>query len=56
VKEFYAWEAKNTEMSLSYSKDRHKGILSIDFRKIAEERRAYEKQKEKEKGLKEKGF
>ncbi len=56
AKEFYAWGGKDTEMSLLYSKDGHKGILSIDSRKISEERRAYDKQKEKEKGLKEKRF
>ncbi len=53
AKEFYAWEGKDTEMSLSYSKDRHNGILSIDSRKISEERRAYDKQREKEKREKE---
>jgi hypothetical protein len=53
---FYAWWGKNTEMSLSYSKERHKGTLYINSRMISEERRAYEKQKEKEKRLKERGF
>ena len=56
VKEFYAWGGKDTEMSLSYSKDRHNGILSIDSRKISEERRAYDKQREKEKREKEGGI
>ena len=56
AEEFYAWEGKNTEMSLSYSKDRHKGTLYINSRMISEERRAYEKQKGKEKRLKERGF
>lgn len=54
--EFYAWWGKNAEMSLSYSKDRHKGAFSIYSRTIREERKAYEKQKEKEKRLKERGF
>jgi hypothetical protein len=53
--EFYAWEGKETEMSLSYSKDRHVGTLSMNSRKISEERRGYEKQKEKEERLKGKG-
>jgi hypothetical protein len=52
---FYGWWGKNTEMSLSYSKDRHMGTLYINSRMISEERRAYEKQKEKEKRLKERG-
>jgi len=56
VKEFYVWGGKDTEMSLSYSKDRHNGILSIDSRKISEERRAYDKQREKEKREKEGGI
>jgi len=56
AEEFYAWWGKYTEMSLSYSKDRHKGTLYINFRIISEERRAYEKQKEKEKRLRERGF
>ncbi len=54
--EFYAWWGKNAEMSLSYSTDRHKGTLSIYSRTLREERRAYQKQKEKEKRLKERGF
>jgi len=54
--EFYAWWGKNAEMSLSYSKDRHKGALSIHSRAIREERKAYERQKEKEKRSKERGF
>jgi hypothetical protein len=36
---------KNTEMTLSYSRDRHQGTLNINSKKIGEERRAYEKQK-----------
>ena len=46
---FYAWWGKNTEVWLLYSKDRHKGTLTINSRMISEERRAYEKEKEKEK-------
>jgi len=53
AEQFYAWWGKKTEMTLSYSKDRHRGILYINSRIISEERRAYEKQKEKEKKLKE---
>ena len=53
---FYAWWGKNTEVWLSYSKDRHKGTLTINSRKISEERRAYGKQREKEERLKERGF
>ena len=55
---FYVWWGKNTDIWLSYSKDRHKGTLTMNSRKISEERRDYEKEKEKEKGerLKEKGF
>jgi hypothetical protein len=53
AEQFYAWWGKKTEMTLSYSKDRHKGILYINSRMISEGRRAYEKQKEKEKRLKE---
>jgi hypothetical protein len=45
---FYAWWGKNTEMWLSYSKDRHKGTFTINSRRIGEERKDYEKQKEKE--------
>ena len=48
AEEFYAWWGKNTERSLSYSKDRHKGTLTMNSRKISEGRRDYEKQKEKE--------
>ena len=45
--EFYAWWRKNTEMTLSYSKDRHKGTLTINSKRMGEERRAYEKRKGK---------
>jgi hypothetical protein len=45
---FYAWWGKNTEVWLSYSEDRHKGTLTINSRRIREERKDYEKQKEKE--------
>ena len=54
--EFYAWWGKNTELWLSYSKDRHKGTLTMNSRRIREERRDYEKEKEKEERLKERGF
>ncbi len=46
--EFYLWDGKKTEMWLSYSKDLHKGTFSINSKKISEERRDYQKQKEKE--------
>jgi len=45
--EFYAWWGKNIEMTLSYSRDRHKGTLNMTSKRISEERRAYEKQKRK---------
>jgi hypothetical protein len=35
------------EMTLSYSKSRHQGTLSINSKKVSEERRAYEKEKRK---------
>jgi hypothetical protein len=47
AEEFYAWWGKNTEMTLSYSRDRHRGTLNINSKRIGEERRAYEKQKGK---------
>jgi hypothetical protein len=47
AEEFYAWWGKNMEMTLSYSKGRHQGALSINSKKMSEERRAYEKQKRK---------
>lgn len=47
AEEFYAWWGKNMEMTLSYSKIRHQGTLSINSKKIGEERRAYEKQRKK---------
>ncbi len=47
--EFYGWWGKVTEMALSYSRDRHKGTLRVNSRMIREERRAYEKEMEKEK-------
>ncbi len=50
---FYVWWGKNTEIWLSYSKDRLKGTLTMNSRKISEERRDYEKEKEKEERLKE---
>ena len=45
--EFYGWWGKNTDMSLSYSKDRRKGTLYIISRMIGDGRKPYEKQKEK---------
>jgi hypothetical protein len=45
AEEFYAWWGKNTEMTLSYSRDRHKGALNLNSKRMSEERRAYEKQK-----------
>jgi hypothetical protein len=53
---FYFWLGKNTEIWLSYSKDHHKGTLTMNSRKISEERRDYKKQKEKEERLKERKF
>jgi len=53
---FYAWLGKNTETWLAYSKDRHKGTLTINSRKISEKRRHYEKEKEKKERLKEREF
>jgi hypothetical protein len=47
--EFYGWWGKVTEMVLSYSRDRHKGTLRVNSSIIREERRAYEKEMEKEK-------
>ena len=55
AEQFYAWWGKNADMSLSYSKDRHSGTLYINSKMMTEERRTYEKQKEKEKRLKEEG-
>jgi len=54
--EFYFWDGKRTETWLSYSKSRHKGTLSINSKKISEERRDYEKRKEKEERFKGKGL
>jgi hypothetical protein len=47
AEEFYAWWGKNTEVTLSYSRDRHKGTLNFTSKRMSEERRAYEKQKRK---------
>jgi hypothetical protein len=47
AEEFYAWWGKKSEMTLSYSRDRHRGTLSIDSTLISEERRAREKQRGK---------
>ncbi len=46
--EFYFWDGKQMEMWLSYSKESQRGNLSINSKKINEERRSYEKEKEKE--------
>jgi hypothetical protein len=54
--EFYGWWGNITEMALSYSKDRHKGTLCVNSRMIREERRSHEKESEKERRLKERGF
>ena len=54
--EFYFWDGKQMEMWLSYSKDRQKGTLSVNSKKISEERRSYEKQKEKEERFRERRF
>ncbi len=53
---FYAWWGEKTDIFLSYSRDRHKGTLTLNSRKVREERRDYEKEKEKEKRIKERGF
>jgi hypothetical protein len=53
---FHAWWGKNTDAVLSYSKDRHMGTLDIRSTIISEERRAYEKEKEKEERLRKRGF
>ncbi len=45
VEGFYAWWGRNTEMLLSYSKDRHKGTLTINSTMISEARRACQKGK-----------
>ena len=55
AEQFYAWWGKNADISLSYSKDRHTGTLCINSKMMTDERRAYEKQKEKERRLKEEG-
>ena len=47
AEEFYAWWGETMEMTLSYSKSRHQGTLSINSKKVSEERRAYEKEKRK---------
>jgi len=54
--EFYFWDGKQMEMWLSYSKNRQKGNLSINSKKISEERRDYEKRKEKEERFRERKF
>jgi len=47
AEEFYAWWGKNTEMTLSYSRDRHQGTLNINSKRVSDDRRAYEKRKGK---------
>jgi hypothetical protein len=47
AEEFYAWWGKKSEMTLSYSRDRHRGTLSIDSTRMSEEKRAHERQKGK---------
>jgi hypothetical protein len=54
--EFYFWDGKETEMWLSYSKNRQRGALSINSKKINEERRSYEKAREKEERFRERKF
>ncbi len=46
---FYTWGGKNTEISLFYSKGGHKGNLSFISKKVSEERRTYEREKQKKK-------
>ena len=53
---FHAWWGENTDVVLSYSKDRHMGTLDIRSTIISEERRVYEKEKEKEERLRKRGF
>ncbi len=47
AEEFYAWWGKNTEITLSYSRDRHQGTLNINSKRVSDDRRAYEKRKGK---------
>ncbi len=54
--EFYFWDGKQMEMWLSYSKNLQKGTLSINSKKISEERREYEREKEKEERFKQRRF
>ncbi len=54
--EFYFWDGKQTEMWLSYSKNLQKGTFSINSKKVSEERRDYEKRKEKEERFRERKF
>ena len=54
--DFYTWWGKNTDVVLSYSKDRHMGTLDFRSTIISEERGAYEKEKEKEERLRKRGF
>lgn len=43
---FYVWWGKNTDIWLSYLKDHHKGVLTMNSIKIREERRDYQRKKE----------
>jgi hypothetical protein len=54
--DFYTWWGENTDVVLSYFKDRHLGTLDLRSTKISEERRAYEEEKEKEERLRKRGF
>jgi len=47
AEEFYAWWGKKSEMTLSYSKDRNKGTLSINSTVTREERRSSERRRGK---------
>lgn len=53
---FYAWWGQKTDIFLSYSRERHKGTLTMSSKKVREERKEYEKEKEKERRMKERGF
>jgi hypothetical protein len=46
--QIYTWNGENTEVFLFYSKVRHKGNLTLNSKKIAEDRRAYDREKKKE--------
>jgi hypothetical protein len=48
----YTWWGKNTEVVLSYSKDLHKGHLTMNSTRLGKEREEYENEKEKQERLK----